>query len=130
MKDTIPRLFHGRFAVTRKKKPVGADSDGRGDSTMQERLSRRFVRSPEIVSREIAGEVILVPVSKSVADAENFYILNDVAGRIWSLVDGKRTGAEILNAITEEFEVPDEEAGRDLADLLHQLQEIGALREV
>ena len=100
------------------------------DGTMKECLSRRFFRSPEIVSREIAGEVILVPISRSVADAENFYVLNDVAGRIWSLVDGKRTGADILKVIAAEYEVTDEEAGRDLDELFRQLEEMGALQEM
>ena len=46
-------------------------------------LMKSFVKDPNIVSRKIAGEVILVPIRKNVGDLESIYTLNEVAARIW-----------------------------------------------
>ena len=53
-------------------------------------LERCFQKDPNIVSRKIADEVILVPIRHNVGDLESIYTLNEVGARIWELVDGQR----------------------------------------
>ena len=83
-----------------------------------------------IVAREIAGEVILVPIRQNVGDLESIYTLNETAARIWALVDGERSPEAIRDAIVEEFEVSQAEAERDVEDLLAQLEAVSAIVSV
>ena len=92
--------------------------------------NKRFTKSDSIVSRAIACEVILVPIRKTAAEVNGVYTLNEVAARIWELLDGERTVAEIRSCILEEFEVAADEAERDLVEFLMQLQEVEAVEEV
>ncbi len=90
-------------------------------------LTKSFVKDPNIVSRKIAGEVILVPIRKSVGDLESIYTLNEVAARIWELIDGKKKVKDIKKAIVEEYQIGEEEAEKDLLELLSQLRELKAI---
>ncbi len=90
-------------------------------------LTKSFVKDPNIVSRKIAGEVILVPIRKNVGDLESIYTLNEVAARIWELIDGKKKVKDIKKAIVEEYQIGEEEAEKDLLELLSQLRELKAI---
>ncbi len=89
-----------------------------------------YRRSPSIVSREIAGETILVPIRQNVGDLESIYTLNETAARAWELIDGQRRVQVIRDQIVAEFEVGTEEAEQDLIELLAQLESFGAVERV
>ncbi len=93
-------------------------------------LDRCYQKSPDIVSRKIADEVILVPIRQNVGDLESIYTLNEVAVRIWELIDGERKMGEIKDTIVEEFAVSLEEAEKDLRELLQKLEEIEGIKKV
>jgi len=93
-------------------------------------LQKRYRPDPAIVSREIAGETILVPIRQSASDLESIYTLDEVGGRIWELLDGQRTVAEVRDAIVAEYDVSPQEAEADLLELLEQLEAIGVLQAV
>lgn len=86
-----------------------------------------YKKSPDIVSRDIAGELILVPIRNNVADMESIYTLSDVAARIWELIDGKISSIQLKERIVEEFEVSSDEAQADLVGFLGELEAIGAI---
>lgn len=92
-------------------------------------LDKVYKRNDSIVSRKIADEFILVPIKQNVGDLESIYTLNEVAARIWELIDGKIKVREIKDKIVEEFEVTPEEAGKDLIEHLKQLEKIKAIIE-
>ena len=93
-------------------------------------LNRIVQKAPSIVSRKIADEVILVPISRKAGEIDSLYALNEVGARIWELIDGDRSLEELRDAIVEEFEVSETEAQEDLTGLIDQLKEIGAIQEV
>ncbi|MCK4648720.1 PqqD family protein [bacterium] len=93
-------------------------------------LEKCYQKDPNIVSRKIAGEFILVPIKQNVGDLESIYTLNEVAARIWELIDGKRKVKEIKDMIVEEFEVAPKEAEKDLIELLQKLEKIEGIKEV
>ncbi len=97
---------------------------------MTDYFKRRFAKDPSIVSRNIAGEQILVPIRQKAGEIESIFTLNEVASRIWELLDGEMQVEEIKNAIVEEFEVSPNEAEEDLLKFLQQLEEAGAVRIV
>ena len=104
-----------------------ATTDRSPGQPMREKL---FTRDPSMVFRRIADECILVPIRKNVGDVESIYTLNDVGAQVWELIDGERRVEEIRDQIVAEFEVSPGETEDDLAILLQQLDEIGAIREV
>jgi hypothetical protein len=92
-------------------------------------LDKVYSKSDSIVSRKIADEFILVPIRQNVGDLESIYTLNEVAARIWELIDGKIKVEEIKEKIIEEFEVTPEEVEKDIVEHLMQLEEIKAIIE-
>jgi len=93
-------------------------------------LNGIFQKAPSIVSRRIADEVILVPISHKLGEIDCLYALNEVGARIWELIDGDRSLQELRDTIVEEFEVSETAAQEDIAVLIEQLNEIGAIQEV
>jgi hypothetical protein len=85
---------------------------------------------PSIVSRQIAGETILVPIRQSAADLNSIYLLNETAARAWALFDGEHTLHDVRDAIVAEFDVSEGEAEQDLLALVAQLETIGALERI
>ena len=88
----------------------------------------RLERDPTFVSRQIAGETILVPIRQNMGDLESVYSVNEVGTRVWELLDGSRTLGDIRDRIADEFEVGTEALARDLLEFLKQLQAIRAVR--
>jgi hypothetical protein len=89
-----------------------------------------YARNEQVVSRRIAGELILVPIRQSVADLEALYVPNEVGARIYELIDGARTVRDIVDAIVAEFEVTPETAEADVREFVAQLLEIRGIKEI
>ena len=92
-------------------------------------LDKVYKKSDSIVFRKIADEFILVPIRQNVGDLESISTLNEVAARIWELIDGNMKVSEIKDKIIEEFEVTPQQAEKDLIEYLQQLEGIEAINE-
>ena len=57
-----------------------------GEKTNLKGLEPRLAK----ISRKIANKFILVPIRQKADDVESIYNLNEVAARIWELIDGQR----------------------------------------
>jgi hypothetical protein len=86
-----------------------------------------FARSARIVGRRIAGEYVLVPLVTHGADLDAIYNLNTVAAFIWERFDGRTSGAGIVSALADAFEVEAGQAQADYLEFVERLQELGAL---
>lgn len=95
-------------------------------------LEKCFEKDPNIPTRVIDKEVILVPIRRKLADVSAIYLLrDDVSARTWELIDGKRKVQDIKEIICKEFDVPPEKAENDLTEFFKQLEKIGGIiREV
>ena len=93
-------------------------------------FDKRLAREDSIVSREIVGEVVLVPIRRSAGELDSIYSLNEVAARIWNLIDGTRSIGRIAEQITDEYNVEPEVALRDTTEVCKELLELGAAREI
>ena len=91
-------------------------------------LNQKLSKDPSIVSREIAGEVILVPIRQNVGDLGRIYTLNETAAFVWLSIDGSVTLAEIRDQIISKYDIAEGEAEEDILELVNQLTEIGAVR--
>jgi hypothetical protein len=89
-------------------------------------LDQTFHRSDAVVSRKIAGEYILVPLSQG-QGGEALYTLNEIGARIWELLESGSTGRAIAAVLVEEYEVDLEQAEADVGELLEQMQAAGVI---
>lgn len=96
---------------------------------MTDLLEARYERDPNVVAREIAGEKILVPIRKQAVDMAAIYVLNETAARIWNLMDGRRSLADIGEILVQEYAVEPDMVGVDLGEIVGQLRDLGMLRE-
>ena len=64
----------------------------------------RYRHSGNVASREIAGEMLLVPIKTKTGAKTGIYMLNPTAAMIWNLLDGKRTVQELVQSVANEFE--------------------------
>ena len=91
-------------------------------------VNKCFIKESEIVARNIAGQTIIVPVKGRVGDLDSIYTLNEMGTMIWDLIDGGRPAKEMVDAITEEYDVDAAEAEKDVFDFLGSLEEAGLIK--
>jgi hypothetical protein len=89
-----------------------------------------FEKTGNIVSRKIAGELFLVPVSGKLADMQRMFALTTVAEFIWERIDGKVSMDNIRNDIIVSFHVDEEQASSDIQEFMAELLKEGLAREV
>ena len=82
-----------------------------------------FSKKEDFVTREIAGETIIVPIRKQAGDLESIYTLNELGTTIWGMIDGKTKVSKIIEAIHENYNTPRENAARDVVEFLQSLEE-------
>ena len=90
----------------------------------------RHARSTSIVSREVAGETIVVPICRGVGDLDSVYTFNSVGKHLWHLLEQGRTTEELAHWVATNYAVTAEQATADVQSYLAELQEIGLIRTV
>lgn len=80
------------------------------------------IPSDDVVSREIEGELIIVPIASGIGDAEDeLYTLNDTGRAIWQRLDGRRTLREVAADIAAHYDAPVDQITRDVLGLATEL---------
>lgn len=85
-------------------------------------------KNPDIVSRTIEDETILMPIYKTSDEISCIYTLNEIGARIWELIDGKRSLCKIKKTLLGEFDVTEKELSKKLGKFLKDLKEIKAIK--
>lgn len=101
-----------------------------GIKTMTNYGQRRFVKDPSFASQEAIDELILVSIGQQSRQASNAYVLNEVAGRIWTLIDGERRVEDITGTIAEEFEVSADDLESDIVAFFKRLEQMGVVSSI
>ena len=89
-----------------------------------------FTKKEDIISREIAGEVILVPIREKLADMQRIFMLNSVAEYIWQRLDGEKSLEEIREGLLADFNVRKEQAEADIQEFVGELLEADVIVRV
>lgn len=76
----------------------------------------------ELIKREIAGDIILVPVGKTVYDSNGLFVLNELGAFIWELLPKVDTEEELCDAVLAEYDVSAETAKKDVAEFMQKLR--------
>ena len=92
-------------------------------------LNSIYRKKDSIVTRQIAGETLLVPIRSHVADMQNIFALNSAAEYIWQQLDGKQNLENIHQGIISNFQVENLQAQSDLQEFISQLVEAGIIEE-
>ncbi len=90
----------------------------------------RFIRNREVVSRQIEGELIIVPIRHGVGDLNSLYTLNPVGSVLWDFMMEGHTVPEMVGRICEEFDVSTAQAQNDISDFLDSLLEEKLIQKV
>jgi hypothetical protein len=90
-------------------------------------LDTIYVKASDCVTREIAGETIIVPIRNNVGDLDSIYTLNEVGTRLWQLVDGTHSVDDAITIIYDEYEVSRNVAARHVAEMIMSLLDLGLI---
>ncbi|OGS13003.1 MAG: hypothetical protein A2234_08235 [Elusimicrobia bacterium RIFOXYA2_FULL_58_8] len=80
-------------------------------------LNARWSPSPDIASRKVANEIVLLNVKTS-----DYYSVNPTASLVWDLVRKDKGLQEILAAMEAEFDADPEKIKKDVLRLLKALE--------
>ena len=81
-----------------------------------------YVPSEDIVARVIEDELIIVPLTAGIGDADdNLYSLNETGKSIWLHLDGKKTLHGITAELVEEFSETQTVIENDVLGLIEEL---------
>ncbi len=83
----------------------------------------RFVRNQNVVSRQIEGELIIVPVRSGVGDMNSLYTLNPVGSVLWEFMAQEHSLPEMVQRVCDEFEVTSTQAKDDIQVFLDSMLE-------
>jgi len=88
-------------------------------------LSAKYRVSQSVLARTVGSETILFDLQSS-----SYYSLNEVGGRFWKMVQGDKTGEQILSTLMGEFEVDRQRLEADVSSLAGELQKLGLLQVI
>jgi len=75
------------------------------------------------VTKEVGDECIIVPLSDNIADMDSVFTLNDTGTFFWNLIDGKKTIAEIIQAVVAEYDIDENTVQKDLFGFVEEMSE-------
>lgn len=82
-----------------------------------------YQKSETVVTRQVADEVILVPIKGEVASMKRIFALdNPVAQYIWEKIDGRRNMHQLLETVLDVFAVEEAALRDDLAEFIAGLR--------
>ena len=96
-----------------------------GNKNMDEK--KVLKKSSQIVTREIEGDMILLPLYKSSKDLNYIYTLNETAAAAWELLDGKTSLGEIKKKLMGKYDISEEKLDKQLNELIKDLRAIKAV---
>ncbi len=99
------------------------------DQSLSSPITQCYRKTDNVVTRCIAGQTLLVPVTASVADLNSVFVLNEMGTWIWGRIDGQTPVARIIDAILADYEVEAPEAAASVQQFIDSLQEAKLIRQ-
>ncbi len=75
-----------------------------------------------VLIQDLGEEVVLLEV-----ESGQYYGLNEVGSRMWSLLQHGQSVSEVLSTLHEEYEASEQQLSADLKQFLNQLQSKGLI---
>lgn len=77
-----------------------------------------FVTASSAISTDLEGEAVILDTT-----ASEYYGLNEVGTRVWTLLQEPKTLDEIVDALLEEYSVDRDQCEEDVKELIDQMME-------
>lgn len=74
------------------------------------------------ILRQVVGEWIAVPVGETTLKVGGMIVLNPVSRVIWQVLDSGADMDAIVQAVTDQFDVTEDEARSDVAAFIQQMR--------
>lgn len=83
--------------------------------------------NPEFIARDIAGELVLVPIGTAAKNYSGLITCNEVGAFIWKQLEAETEMDALVESILEEFEIDRATAEADAGEFIDKLAELGAV---
>lgn len=83
----------------------------------------------EFVIHKVVDEILAIPVGDLALEFNGMIMLNDVSQVIWECLENGTDLSNIINAVTDKFDVSAEEAENDIVTFINGLREINLIEE-
>lgn len=83
--------------------------------------------SADFILREVADTWVVMPLRTNVLDFSGMVRLNNSGAMLWKILEEGASRDELIQAITERYDVSEEQAERDLDEFLGVLNKVGCL---
>ena len=93
-------------------------------------LDTIFAKQDNFITRNIAGEILVVPISGQIGDLDCVYNLDEVSSFVWNKLDGATKVSDLAQAVHREYTVTLEESTADVIELLADLEKEGLVSAV
>lgn len=93
-------------------------------------LNKRYHISKDLITREIEGELVIVPLKSGLGNLDSeMFALNKTGISIWQKLDGTHSIDDVIKALAEEYDTPYRLIKEDVMPLLGSLIEKGLVVE-
>ncbi|MFN8671394.1 MAG: lasso peptide biosynthesis PqqD family chaperone [Candidatus Sericytochromatia bacterium] len=80
-------------------------------------LSSKIIKNDSLVASELDDGLVMMSLENN-----SYYGLNSIGKRIWELLDEKQTYNELIEKLTQEYDISKEECEKDILELLESLE--------
>jgi len=85
-------------------------------------LEIHYIVSDEVISKEIEGEIVIVPLTSGIGKLdESIFSFNKTGKKIWDMLDGSMSIKMIIDKLVEEFSASQETIESDVVALIKSL---------
>ncbi|MFH0726894.1 MAG: PqqD family protein [Pseudomonadota bacterium] len=86
------------------------------------KLTTCYRVSPDVVAREIEGELVIVPLKSGLGDLDaEMYALSTTGIAVWNKLDGDTPLDDVIKALSAEYGAAYEEVRMDVVELMEEL---------
>lgn len=81
-----------------------------------------YQASEKVITREIEGDIIIVPIESGMVDIDDaLYSLSDTGKIIWNLLGQQKNVSAVCSFLCDQYAAPRDEIQRDVLELLGEL---------
>lgn len=81
--------------------------------------------NPNVIHRNVAGEDMLVPVGETAISLNGLFVLTPTGAEMWDYLAEDKTLDELVELMSEDYDVPEETLREDAETLIGKLKDLG-----
>jgi len=86
-----------------------------------------YRRSTAVVSRQISGETLVVPIRGKVGDLASIYSFNETGSVLWAALEYPKSLEDLTSLLCQSFDVGWDDARRDAQAFVQEMKSAGLL---